>query len=276
MDWLAEWLKEIIAVVLIAVFIELLLPNRAMERYVRFVVSLLILLTLLSPVMKLFSPDAKERLEAAFSNSFEGLGDESVNRSTEAILQQGEELRQKQETEALQWAGEEAARQMKEQIERETGQPVERVSVKLVNKPATSKAGNNGANPLAAEPAISSVEVVMAQAMPEEGGAEHGASGRGPEISVTPVEKIQISVSAEEASGKPAKTAGHDQAVSSAAMAGSDDEASAGTVPEGETGDSLSGEKEQNQQRLAAQIEGLLEQNWGVGKDAVTIVHPQG
>lgn len=74
MDWLAEWLREIIFIVLIAVFIDLLLPNRAMERYVKFVVSLLILLTLLSPVMRFFSADAKDQLEAAFATSWDGLG----------------------------------------------------------------------------------------------------------------------------------------------------------------------------------------------------------
>ncbi|GJM77999.1 hypothetical protein HMSSN139_04950 [Paenibacillus sp. HMSSN-139] len=196
MDWLADWLREIIFIVLIAVFIDLLLPNRAMERYVKFVVSLLILLTLLSPVMRFFSADAKDQLEAAFATSWDGLGSDSPGQSTEAILQQGEKLRQKQESEALAWAGEEAARQMKEQIERSTGQQVDRVSVKLRTEPAKAPDGADGMNPQAAEPIISSVEVVMAQVKPEEEGADPGAAGRGPEVSIAPVEKIKISVNA--------------------------------------------------------------------------------
>ncbi|MDU5950183.1 MAG: stage III sporulation protein AF, partial [Paenibacillus macerans] len=96
MNWLAEWLKEIIFIVLIAVFVDLLLPNRAMERYVKLVVSLLILLTLISPVMRFLSSDAKKELETAFSESIEGLENEAAGQSTEAILRQGEELRQKQ------------------------------------------------------------------------------------------------------------------------------------------------------------------------------------
>lgn len=276
MDWLAEWLREIIFIILIAVFIDLLLPNRAMERYVKFVVSLLILLTLLTPLMRLFSADAQQQLEAAFSQSFDGLGDENMNRSTEVILRQGEELRQKRESEALQWAGEEAARQMKEQIERETGQPVERVSVKLVAEPAKS-AGKDGAHSLAAEPVISAVEVVMAQAMPENNRAATGESGRGPEISVTPVEKIKISVSNKETAGKSSDTENHDQPPTSAAMAGSGGEASDGAVSGAGSGDQGigPGAGEPAEAQLKAQIEELLQQYWGVAKDAVTVVDPR-
>lgn len=44
-------------VILLAAFIDLLLPNRTMQRYVKLMMSLIILLILLSPVIKLF--DAK-------------------------------------------------------------------------------------------------------------------------------------------------------------------------------------------------------------------------
>lgn len=49
MGWLSNWLQELIMIVLLATFVEMLLPNRSMERYVKLVLSLLILLTLLSP-----------------------------------------------------------------------------------------------------------------------------------------------------------------------------------------------------------------------------------
>lgn len=263
MDWLADWLREIIFIVLIAVFIDLLLPNRAMERYVKFVVSLLILLTLLSPVMRFFSADAKDQLEAAFATSWDGLGSDSPGQSTEAILQQGEKLRQKQESEALAWAGEEAARQMKEQIERSTGQQVDRVSVKLRTEPAKAPDGADGMNPQAAEPIISSVEVVMAQVKPEEEGADPGAAGRGPEVSIAPVEKIKISVNARD-SAKVGDTEGQTEAQSSAAMAGSGDEAQDGAA--------LKADAKPPADRLVSQIEELLQQNWGVDKEAVTVL----
>lgn len=54
MDWLGGWLKAIIMVIMLATFVDLLLPSSKMQRYVKTVVSLFVLLTLLSPVMQLF------------------------------------------------------------------------------------------------------------------------------------------------------------------------------------------------------------------------------
>jgi len=58
MEALGGWLKQIVLVVLLATFIDLLLPNRTMQRYVKLVVSLFILMTILSPVMQLFGSSA--------------------------------------------------------------------------------------------------------------------------------------------------------------------------------------------------------------------------
>lgn len=55
MGWLSNWLQELIMIVLLATFVDMLLPNRSMERYVKLVLSLLILLTLLSPITKVCS-----------------------------------------------------------------------------------------------------------------------------------------------------------------------------------------------------------------------------
>lgn len=271
MNWLAEWLKEIIFIVLIAVFVDLLLPNRAMERYVKLVVSLLILLTLISPVMRFLSSDAKKELETAFSESIEGLENEAAGQSTEAILRQGEELRQKQEAEALQWAGEETARQMKEQIERETGQPVERVSVKLTTKPAKTGADKEGASPPAAEPVISEVEVVMAEAKTESSDADSNASGRGPEITVAPIEKITVRVGANtnESSEQRPSSGANDPTTEAMAGSGGD------TVERKRSGENGNLVNEAVPEMLVTQIEELLSKNWGVAANAVTIIRPQ-
>jgi stage III sporulation protein AF len=54
MDWLGGWLRSLIMVILLATFVDLLLPSSTMQRYVKTVMSLLILVTLLSPVLQLF------------------------------------------------------------------------------------------------------------------------------------------------------------------------------------------------------------------------------
>lgn len=65
MSWLGDWLREIILVVLLASFVELLLPSKSMERYARLVLSLLILLTMLSPIVSLLKGDAIAELSIA-------------------------------------------------------------------------------------------------------------------------------------------------------------------------------------------------------------------
>ncbi|WP_240413997.1 stage III sporulation protein AF [Paenibacillus periandrae] len=54
MGWLSDWLKSIIMVILLATFVDILLPNQTMQRYVKTVISLFILLTLLQPLFSLF------------------------------------------------------------------------------------------------------------------------------------------------------------------------------------------------------------------------------
>ena len=152
MTLLSQWLKEIIFIILFAVFIELLLPNRSMERYVKFVISLLILLTLLSPIMKLFTDQTEKKIEMALTGGFDE-EDGNVQAETKKILAEGNKLQKKREQEVMAWTGEEMARQMKEQLKNVTGEPISRVAVGITNY------GSNK------EATITSIEVVMGQSI---------------------------------------------------------------------------------------------------------------
>ncbi len=54
MTILTLWVKKLILLVLLATFIELLLPTNAYQKYVRMAMGLLILLTLLTPLLEIF------------------------------------------------------------------------------------------------------------------------------------------------------------------------------------------------------------------------------
>ncbi|QQE76977.1 stage III sporulation protein AF [Alicyclobacillus sp. SO9] len=49
MTSLGEWLKQLVLIVLFAVFAELLLPTKALERYVRMVLGLALIATMIQP-----------------------------------------------------------------------------------------------------------------------------------------------------------------------------------------------------------------------------------
>lgn len=57
MDWLSEWIRQIILLVLIATFIDLLLPNPSFDRYVKLVMGLLIIMAILSPILSFLNKD---------------------------------------------------------------------------------------------------------------------------------------------------------------------------------------------------------------------------
>ncbi|WP_127533849.1 stage III sporulation protein AF [Paenibacillus kobensis] len=67
LDWLSGWLREIITVILLAAIVDLLLPNKAMQRYARLVVGLIVLLTILSPLLKVFQGDFNKKVEAGMN-----------------------------------------------------------------------------------------------------------------------------------------------------------------------------------------------------------------
>ncbi|GGH25178.1 stage III sporulation protein AF [Paenibacillus segetis] len=264
MTWISEWLKEIIFVVLIAVFIELLLPNKSMERYVKFVVSLLILLTILSPIIRLFSSGTEQTITAALSDNMNGLDGYSDKASTALILKQGEEIKKKRESESLQWAGEEAARQMKEQIERVIGQPVERVTVKLTTKPTDETAKKASFGSGQSELLISAVEVYMGQAMKEELTQSGANTVKDSEIDAIPsVEKVTINVQLPQDS-----TSHNEEGIM-------EDKTVMADTDKDSIEDNGSNSRSQNKAQdveLTVKVKELLYKQWGVSKDTVAVI----
>ncbi|MFD1428066.1 stage III sporulation protein AF [Kroppenstedtia sanguinis] len=56
-ELLSGWLKQIVVLVLLAVFMDLLLPNNSMDRYVKLVMGLLIILAMISPIFQWIHQD---------------------------------------------------------------------------------------------------------------------------------------------------------------------------------------------------------------------------
>jgi len=64
MDFLKEWITNIILFVLLATVIDMLLPNSSMQKYTKMVAGLLLIGIILSPVLKLVSNDFEAALAA--------------------------------------------------------------------------------------------------------------------------------------------------------------------------------------------------------------------
>lgn len=62
MEFLTEWITNIIIFVLIATVIDLLLPNTGLQKYTKMVTGLLLIAIILSPILKLLSNDLESAL----------------------------------------------------------------------------------------------------------------------------------------------------------------------------------------------------------------------
>ncbi|NOU97678.1 stage III sporulation protein AF [Paenibacillus sp. LMG 31456] len=145
MDWLGSWLKAIILIIMLATFVDILLPNQTMQRYVKTVMSLFILLTLLQPLLSLFQKNTSiDSMLADADALFKGSSDKSVlaalgqrqggaadMQSLDSIERQAEQLKTRQEQQSQSLAQQQVSELMKRNIEQTTGLMVTNLSVEI-------------------------------------------------------------------------------------------------------------------------------------------------
>lgn len=127
MSWLSQWLKEIIMVILLATFIDLLLPNRSMQRYVKLMLSLIILLIILSPIMKLFHANLAQDVANEWTKATMLSSDAFT--SLTSIQREAAKLTAERDIEAQQFAASQLGANMKDQV----NQMLERTSWPVVS-----------------------------------------------------------------------------------------------------------------------------------------------
>ncbi|UOE95919.1 stage III sporulation protein AF [Alkalihalobacillus sp. LMS39] len=118
MGVLTDWLTNIILLILLATIIELLLPNSSMQRYVKMVVGLLLLVVLLNPVLSIFSKDIGEFLPMLEDNHTSNLSLENSIESKKIEIEMGQRA----------YIFEEVAVQLERQVEEEL---IERFDVEM-------------------------------------------------------------------------------------------------------------------------------------------------
>ncbi len=73
-EWISEWVKNIVFVILLASFVDLLLPNSNMQKYARIVLGMLIILIIIAPILGIFEKsfsinDLSKELDKLNSNN---------------------------------------------------------------------------------------------------------------------------------------------------------------------------------------------------------------
>lgn len=130
--WLSDWLRDIIAVILLAVIVELLLPNKVMQRYTRLVVGLFILLTILSPILKLIQSDISAKLDEGMELWSEAEMSQSAQMTGLSQIQENaEQLTEQRELEAAKLTERTLEETMRSELIERTKAPVDTVDAEL-------------------------------------------------------------------------------------------------------------------------------------------------
>jgi len=76
---LGEWLKQIILIVILAVLTDLLLPTKAMQKYVRMVMGLVVIAAILQPIVPFFQRDWADHLAATVASEVTSLSNNTAS-----------------------------------------------------------------------------------------------------------------------------------------------------------------------------------------------------
>ncbi|MDE1450541.1 stage III sporulation protein AF, partial [Bacillus licheniformis] len=121
---LVLWLKKLILLVLLATFLDLLLPSSAYSKYVKLAMGLIILLALLSPILDLFHKDIS-LTQLSFTAGEAGKGAPDFAR-IEALAKR---LAADNDEQANRYVEQQIGALIKKQIEAQHGVKVETVDV---------------------------------------------------------------------------------------------------------------------------------------------------
>lgn len=150
---LSAWLKQIIIVTLIAAFLDLLLPSSVMQKYVRMVMGLIVVLTMISPLLSVFhtgvDPVDAILQSVVTTGSMPTMGD---------ITEKANQLKQSQHSEALIAWRSQLITLLKDQIRRMYDVQAQTVAIAATSDP-------NGT------PAVTRVDITLARASASDGTA---------------------------------------------------------------------------------------------------------
>lgn len=126
MQFIIEWIRTIIVFLLLATVLHMILPNSNLQKYVKFVVSLLLIVLILTPLFKLFQTDIHEVI--ANFNQDKYMADESLENSIDT---KKKEIQAAQHAYILEQMAVQMEKQVEEELEKQYGMTVVNVEVKI-------------------------------------------------------------------------------------------------------------------------------------------------
>jgi len=131
-DFLSDWMRGLILVIFLAVFLDMILPNNRMQRYAKVVMGLLVILLMMNPVLKMMGANVYE-MDFSLDKMLRGGSSEEQSLPTlDTIQEQGRQLQAANDGRTLEQWRAAIGEQVKTLVEREHQEmQVQGVDVKL-------------------------------------------------------------------------------------------------------------------------------------------------
>jgi stage III sporulation protein AF len=128
-EQIGEWLKGIVVVLLFAAFVDQILPPNGLQRYVKMTLRLIVFVTLLSPIFRIFDVPMHWNQQFVVSE----ISAQQVP-ALGQILEQANLLRLSREEQSISWAQKELEKQIKSSISNASQRIVNQVNVAVVQQ----------------------------------------------------------------------------------------------------------------------------------------------
>ncbi|SFC47694.1 stage III sporulation protein AF [Bacillus sp. 491mf] len=126
MQFVVEWIRNIIVFLLLATMLHMLLPNSNLQKYVKFVVSLLLVVLILTPLFKLFQTDIQDVIANASQNKYMENG--SIENE---ISEKKKEIQASQRAYILEQMAVQMKKQVGKELEEQYGMAVKSMQIKV-------------------------------------------------------------------------------------------------------------------------------------------------
>ncbi|MEH7417653.1 stage III sporulation protein AF [Neobacillus drentensis] len=124
MDFLKEWVTNIILFILLATVIDMLLPNSSMQKYTKMVTGLLLIAIILTPVLKLISKDFETTMSSI--PSYQAPGEKNMKNSIDL---KKKEIQASQHAYILEEMAVQLKKDVKEELMNQYGLEIEKIDL---------------------------------------------------------------------------------------------------------------------------------------------------
>ncbi|WP_040208148.1 stage III sporulation protein AF [Neobacillus jeddahensis] len=176
MDFLKEWVTNIILFILLATVIDMLLPNSSMQKYSKMVTGLLLIAIILTPIFKLISKDFESALGSI--PSYQAPGEKNMEN---LIDLKKKEIQASQHAYILEELAVQLKKGVKEELMEQYGMEIEKIDLAINEKSDQAFPENlqkvmvllkQPEDGLKTVEAVKQIEINTEQPLPSEGSTE--------------------------------------------------------------------------------------------------------